>query len=275
MTVRKSEAAANRPADSCRPHYKVALFDFDGTLSLIRTGWQQIMLPMMVEVLLECPRCEDPETIRGIAETAMWRLTGKETIYQMEALAQLVRERGREPLAPRAYKREYLRRLSHAIAGRVEALKSGGSAPDNYLVPGAHAFLCSLYRYGVRLYLASGTDQEDVSEEAGLLNIARYFEGRIFGAREDRSSSKAALVRRILDSSECKPDELIVFGDGYVEIEEVKKSGGFAVGMATSEPECLHIDAWKRDRLQDAGADRIVPNFLCHDSLMALVCGGQ
>ena len=32
---------------------KVALFDFDGTLSLIRAGWVDVMVPMMVEVLAE------------------------------------------------------------------------------------------------------------------------------------------------------------------------------------------------------------------------------
>jgi len=43
---------------------RVALFDFDGTLSLIRTGWQQVMVPMMVEILRECSGTEDPAAIR-------------------------------------------------------------------------------------------------------------------------------------------------------------------------------------------------------------------
>ena len=32
---------------------RVALFDFDGTLSLIRSGWVDVMVPMMVEILLD------------------------------------------------------------------------------------------------------------------------------------------------------------------------------------------------------------------------------
>ena len=32
---------------------RVVLFDFDGTLSLIRAGWVDVMVPMMVEILLE------------------------------------------------------------------------------------------------------------------------------------------------------------------------------------------------------------------------------
>ena len=32
---------------------RVALFDFDGTISLIRAGWVGVMVPMMVEILLD------------------------------------------------------------------------------------------------------------------------------------------------------------------------------------------------------------------------------
>ena len=31
---------------------RVVLFDFDGTLSLIRSGWMNVMVPMMVEILV-------------------------------------------------------------------------------------------------------------------------------------------------------------------------------------------------------------------------------
>ena len=37
--------------DLPRGRFKGVLFDFDGTLSLIREGWPQVMIPMMVEVL--------------------------------------------------------------------------------------------------------------------------------------------------------------------------------------------------------------------------------
>ena len=34
-----------------RGQVRFCLFDFDGTLSLIREGWQDVMVPMMVDVL--------------------------------------------------------------------------------------------------------------------------------------------------------------------------------------------------------------------------------
>ena len=33
------------------PDARIAVFDFDGTLSLIRAGWMDIMVPMMLETL--------------------------------------------------------------------------------------------------------------------------------------------------------------------------------------------------------------------------------
>jgi phosphoglycolate phosphatase len=241
---------------------RVALFDFDGTLSLIRSGWEEVMIPMMVEILLSLNTGETAEQLRAAVEDSVWRLTGKETIYQMIALADQIEKRGGKPLDALDYKREYLRRLELHIQQRVQNLREGTIAPDALLVPGSRALLESLRQRQVRLFLASGTDDEDVKAEARMLDIERYFDGRIYGALDDMSFSKAKLVREILNSAICRPEELIGFGDGYVEIEEVKRAGGFAIGMATDEPECLRIDEWKRDRLLAAGADRIIPNFL-------------
>jgi phosphoglycolate phosphatase len=251
----------------------VAFFDFDGTLSLIRTGWQQIMIPMMVDLLLQLKSGETPEQIRPVVEESVWRLTGRETIYQMEALVNQVRTRGGAPLTALEYKTEYLRRLHAAIASNLEGLKNGTIHPDSLLVPGARGFLEALYARGVRMYLASGTDHENVREEAHLLRIDRYFGDRVFGARDDHSFSKALLVRRILAAAECAPAQLFGFGDGYVEIEEVKKAGGIAVGVATLEPECLQIDEWKRNRMLGVGADRIVANFLQPEALLTMFKG--
>ena len=130
-------------------------------------------------------------------------------------------------------------------------------------MPGAASILDYLSSRGLTLYLASGTDDANVKEEAALLGLSRFFGDRIYGAQEDLTSfSKALLVNRILTEAKYTGDDLVVFGDGYVEIEEVKKVGGTAIGVATAEPECLEIDAWKRDRLVSAGADFIVPNFV-------------
>ena len=41
----------NLHPDVSAAHVRVVLFDFDGTLSLIRSGWMDVMIPMMMELL--------------------------------------------------------------------------------------------------------------------------------------------------------------------------------------------------------------------------------
>jgi phosphoglycolate phosphatase-like HAD superfamily hydrolase len=247
---------------------KLALFDFDGTLSLVRAGWMDAMVPMMVEILAGLKSGEKEEDLRALVDESVARLTGEQTIYQMIELARQVKARGGKPLPPIEYKRLYHDRLMDKIAYRREALRQGTAAPDQYLVPGARAALESLRARGLELYCASGTDQSYTLEEARLLDIDRYFEGRIFGARDDYESfSKEILIRQMLSSLAENGKSLIGFGDGYVEIKNVKEVGGVAVGVATDEPECKVVDRWKRERLVKVGADFVIANFLCWNEL--------
>jgi phosphoglycolate phosphatase len=257
-------------------HTRVALFDFDGTLSLIRAGWVDTMVPMMVEVLLELKTGESEAELRALVEDFVGRLTGKQTIYQMIELAEQVSRRGGTPKDPLEYKHEYLRRLHDRIHGRLAELEEGRCSPDKYLVPGARALLEELRARGYKMYLASGTDQPFMRREADLLDVSRYFDGGVFGALDDyKSFSKKILIQRIISSSEFRGEEFLGFGDGYVEIENVKEVGGVAVGVATAEPECLVVDEWKRKRLAGVGADLIIPNFLELGELLAALFPGD
>ncbi len=253
-------------------HARVALFDFDGTISLIRAGWVEVMVPMMIEILAELKTGEAEAQLRAVVEEFVGRLTGKQTIYQMIELAAQVEKRGGKPLDPLVYKHMYLDRLWTKIEYRVKELRAGHASPEKYLVPGSRALLEALYARGLKMYLASGTDEPYMKEEARLLDVTRYFEGGVFGALDDyKSFSKAILIQRIISQAEARGDEFLAFGDGYVEIENVKQVGGIAVGVATCEPECLVVDQWKRKRLAQVGADLIIPNYLCHDELLKIL----
>ncbi len=70
-----------------RGRIRHALFDFDGTLSLIREGWQGVMIPLMVELLSETPAHESEAELHAVVAEFVTRLTGKQTIYQMIQLA--------------------------------------------------------------------------------------------------------------------------------------------------------------------------------------------
>jgi phosphoglycolate phosphatase len=251
-------------------HTRVALFDFDGTISTIRSGWVDVMVPMMVETLVETRSGESVEALTAIVQEFVGRLTGKQTIYQMIQLCEEITKRGGTPKEPLFYKHRYLDLLGERIKDRLDDLRNHRVSPDTYLVPGSRALLEALKERGFKLYLASGTDEMFVKDEADLLDVTRYFDGGVYGAQDDyKSFSKAILIQRLIAGAGFKGEEFLGFGDGYVEIENVKQVGGVAVGAATDEPACEKVDDWKRNRLAGVGADYIVANYLCRADLFS------
>jgi phosphoglycolate phosphatase-like HAD superfamily hydrolase len=256
-----------------RGQIRHALFDFDGTVSLIREGWQGIMIPMMVEILLDTPHHESLEDLTAVVTEYVERLTGKQTIYQMIQLAEEVRQRGGNPCDPLDYKWRYLRKLEDHISGRVKGLASGQSVPEEMMVPGAVPMLEALRERGTTCYLASGTDEVYVRAEATALGVTSHFAG-VYGAQDDyQNFSKRMVIERILVENQLQGAELVAFGDGYVEIEDTAAAGGIAVGVASDEARRQGVDRWKRERLIDAGADMIIGDFREYQCLVAYLFG--
>jgi phosphoglycolate phosphatase len=249
------------------------LFDFDGTLSLIREGWPEVMVPMMVEILQATGTNETPAELKRQAGDFVMQLTGKQTIYQMIRLADEVRSRGGVPLDPTEYKRMYHDRLLERIDSRRRQLRAGTIAPAEMVVPHSFELLDELVARGAAIYLASGTDQAYVDEEVGLLGLDRYFGKHVYGAIDDyKNFSKAMVIERILAENRIAGTELLGFGDGYVEIQNIKAVAGTAVAVASDETGRSGLpDPWKRDRLIGAGADLVIPDFREHRALVRLL----
>ena len=260
------------PGFAPRPRISHVLLDFDGTLSLIREGWPEVMLPMFVE-MLPALSGESEEARRRLLFDDIMRLNGKQTIYQMIQLAERIQERGGTPREPLWYKREYLRRLDERIGSRIEGLRSGAFRPDELLVHGARPLLEMLRERGLTLYLASGTDEDCVTSEAELLDLTSYFGQHIYGALDDyKRFSKKMVIERILRENRIPGAQLLSFGDGYVEIQNTKEVGGLAVGVASDEAHngSGRFDEWKRQRLLGVGADVVIPDF--RDAKALLKC---
>ena len=239
------------------------VFDFDGTISLIRDGWQNVMVPMMVECLqTETDTTETEAALEALVVEFVDRLTGKQTIYQMMQLSEEIEKRGGISQEPLAYKDEYNRRLLPVVEERIAGLAARILTADPLRVPMSLEFLQSLREMGIHCYLASGTDVEFVRNEASLLGVAEYFDGGIFGAlREYEKFSKAMVIQKIITDFGLSGNELLIIGDGYVEIENAKAVGAIAVGVASVEANRYNMNADKRERLIRAGADIIVPDF--------------
>jgi phosphoglycolate phosphatase-like HAD superfamily hydrolase len=246
-----------------RPEIGHVLFDFDGTISLIRQGWPEVMVPMFAEVMPRLPGESEAEVERLVLDDIM-RLNGKQTIYQMIQLAGRIEERGGRPREPLWYKHEYLRRLEGHIAARTAGLARGDIPAEALLVHGVRPLLEHLSALGLDLYLASGTDEDAVKREADLLDIARYFGPHIYGAQDDyKNFSKKMVIDRILNENGITGRRLMSFGDGYVEIENTKQVGGLAVAVASDEANngSGRVDEWKRQRLLGVGADVVIPDY--------------
>jgi phosphoglycolate phosphatase-like HAD superfamily hydrolase len=258
-----------------RPGISHVLLDFDGTLSLIREGWPEVMAPMFAEMLPPRPHETESERRQLVMDDIM-RLNGKQTIYQMIQLAERIQERGGQPRDPLWYKHEYLRRLDARIQSRVEGLRSGKFQRDEFLVYGTRLLLEEIQRRGLRLFLASGTDEPFVKQEAALLGLDRYFGPHIYGAIDDyKRYSKKMVIERILRENRISGDSLLTFGDGYVEIENTREVDGLPIAVASDEAHngSGRVDEWKRERLLGVGALAVIPDFRDALPLLQVVLG--
>ena len=244
-----------------------AVFDFDGTLSLLRAGWQRVMADQMVEALAATPRAEPEPALRAATVEPIYGLAGKPTLLQMQWLADAVQARGGLALTADAYKADYLVRLSTRLRHRAE-LESGQKPAAAFLVPGALAFVAALHARGVVCHIASGTDEHDVRAEAVLLGLSPYIT-HLRGARPDGSDAKRELIAQLMAEHHLAAAELAAFGDGRAEMEYARAAGGLAIGVATTEDERDEVEPHKRTLLIGAGADVIVPNFTQPAALFA------
>jgi len=241
-----------------------AVFDWDGTLSFIRAGWGEVMLEVFLDHLPPIPG-EDPICRRHQAHDDIWRLNGKPTIHQMQCLADRVTERGGTALTATEYQSEYARRLGSVVQQRIDSVRSGKVAVAAMQPPGALSCLHALRELGLVLHVVSGTEVRYVRAEVEALGLGAFFDGRVHGPAgpDDRSFTKRGVMDAVLRLENLAGNALLAFGDGHVEIEQSKALGGTAVAVATDEENfgSGRIDAAKRSRLTDVGADIVIPDY--------------
>jgi len=251
----------NQPESLQNTPVKAVVFDFDGTLSTLRHGWEAVMEPMMAEMIAGGTA---DDAVRREVAAYIDESAGIQTIHQMKWLAEAVKRHGKNkdaPDDPWVYKAEYNRRLMLPVNERLAAIARGDRAPGDFMIRGAREMLNALKLRGVKLYAASGTDHADVVREAKVLGLYSYFDevrGAPAGAED---CSKEAVLRQLVGQAGMSGDELAVIGDGKVEIALGKASGARALGIASDEEAGCGINPQKKRRLEAAGADRILGDF--------------
>ena len=250
-----------------------ALFDFDGTVSLIRFGWEEVMQELMEETIAGDAKRVTPE-LRSHIQDYIEESTGILTIYQMQWLVEAVKRYGLNDtvLSAKQYKVIYNERLLETkVRARLDVHRGQES---KLILNGAGEFLSLLSERGVKLMLASGTDDTYVQREAAFLKVAHLFGSRIYGAMDDTEEfSKENIIRSTLGKRAVSEENGIVavFGDGPVEIRAAKDYGALAVGIASDESVGFGWNPKKLKRLTDAGADLIIPDFSEGKELLDLI----
>ncbi len=259
---------------------KHVLFDHDGTISTLRQGWEQIMEPVMIKAILgdyydKVDKVVFEEVRKQVLEYIDMS-TGIQTIVQMEGLVNMVDEFNFVPkdkiLDKFGYKEIYNIALMEQVNKRLENLNSGQLSIEDFTMKGSVRFLTLLKEKGVKLYLASGTDIEDVVNEATKLGYAELFDGEIHGSVGDiEKYSKKIVIDKIISDNSLQGEELVVFGDGPVEIKECVKFDGIAFGIASDEIRRYDLNPEKRSRLIRSGAHFIIPDFSQPDELLSIL----
>jgi phosphoglycolate phosphatase-like HAD superfamily hydrolase len=252
-----------------------ALFDFDGTISLIRRGWEDIMIPMMIEMI--CGENTPSREIIQEVEAYVDHSTGILTIEQMRWLVLAVARHSLNSDVKTAYdyKKMYNERLLQKVRQRIRLTTGSQQAKENLITKGARLFLETLVDRGIILYLASGTDHQYVLEEAHILGIDHLFRPHIYGAVDKSyAHTKERIIKRIIAENNLKAEELVVIGDGPVEIRHAKSCGALAIGVAVDEANRQGFNRRKLRRLQEARADLIIDGFEHHRELVSYLCGG-
>ena len=260
---------------------RYAIFDHDGTISTIRQGWEKVLEPMMIKAILgPSYQTADSAAYERVARQSrefIDKTSGIQTLQQMSGLAQMVREAGFVPdaeiLDAPGYKRIYNDALMGLVKERKAQLLRGELGVEDFTLKNAVSLLHALHDAGVRLFLASGTDEQDVIFEAEALGYASLFEGRIYGANHDMThDAKRMVLERILgEIGADKAANIVTLGDGPVEIRETRKRGGLTVGIASNELQRFGLQPEKRTRVIRAGAHIVVSDYSQLGSLLKLL----
>ncbi len=249
---------------------KVAIFDHDGTISTIRQGWETVMRTLMVEAIagkaISRLTAENLKAIHNAVEQMIEKTTGIQTIVQMAQLVELIHEFGYVPAkeikTPLAYKDEYAKRLSRLLQVKYDRYRDGIYDVADLTMKGALPFLSLLREHDTRIFLASGSDYADVRFETETFGYAHCFNGGIFGSESDITNDPKKLVMaNIMQEIQVVPNEVVVFGDGPVEIREGKKRGFLTIGIVSDERQRFGLNLKKRERLVLAGADILIPDY--------------
>jgi len=225
--------------DVKRGGFKVAVFDWDGTLSLIRAEWPRILSSLIAEIIAGrlSPEDDPVEIIRDDTKSVRAYLketAGAPTLDQIKGYLERnnhlehLKDKDLDRLS-RTWLDEYNRRLNRFV--EEEVVPKAGDNPEDYRVAGALKFVKKFREQGIKCYVLSGGNEKDLNDtDVPLLGFDGLFE-LVLGTdgtieRELGSYDKGVGLEWIMKREGIEdPGEVVVIGDGAAEISFARKLG--------------------------------------------------
>lgn len=256
-----------------------AIFDHDGTLSVIRRGWESVMSDFMYEELSHVVDFQKNTALelKEKIQEFINQTTGIRTLEQMDGLIEMLKKYSQNSTTPiksrYAYKQCYLKALMNRVNANISKIKNNKNITDDFLIKGSVAFLKALSLNLNEIYLASGTDEIDVQNEANVLGLAKFFNGGIYGAKDELDYDiKAFVIEQISNNIGRKNmKNAVVIGDGPVEIREGRKWGALTIGVASNEDKLAGVNRQKKERLIKARAHIIIGDYQVSDKILKML----
>jgi HAD superfamily hydrolase (TIGR01549 family) len=186
---------------------KAVIFDFDGVLAE--------SVNIKTEAFAKLFEPEGPEAVKAIVSYHL----AHGGVSRFEKIEYMYRE---------VLKRSLSNQELDSLCKKFEDMVVDGvvSAPE---VEGATKCLQELHGK-VKLFIVSGTPQDEMRRIAKARGIANYFEG-IYGAPD----TKSALVRRVLDKAGTVPGETVFVGDAMTDYDAAMETGVRFVARSTPD----------------------------------------
>ena len=264
----------------CNLNIQSVILDHDGTISTLREGWETVMHKVMIEEIcgekLLHISSDEYNRLSIICEKFINDTTGIQTIIQMMGLRDIILEEGyvqRDKVkTPAEYKAIYLDNLMYSVNDRIKKYNNGERSIHDFTILGSVEMLKSFHGKNLKLFLASGTDEDSVVAEAQSLGYSNLFSGGIRGSKGNEiGDAKKIVINRIIEEGNCKGENLMVVGDGPVEIIEGRKVGALCIGIASDEVRRHGMNYKKRTRLIRAGSNIIIPDFSQLNQLLKII----
>jgi len=236
-----------------------AIVDWDGTISLLREGWNKVMKDYIANYISLNPQKKDLLWAENFIKETM----GENTVDQMLGMMAKAHENGVKNMPIDQKKRKNLAekqrikyRKSLEEKMRSKRIKRAKVHPGEFINKGIKKFLQELKKRNVKIFVISGSEQKErggIEEEVEILKLKHYFE-KVFGYNgQIHPYTKENALKWIIKKYKIKnPLQILVVGDGPKEIKTGRDFGTITIGLVSNN--------LSKKNLLKSGADYIVYN---------------